>query len=74
VASVTDNNTGDTTVTFATALPSANYAAVVSPLSSGNTSAAAIHTKATGSVRVLTMTTNFGSAGDVSFSVICIGG
>lgn len=74
VASVTDNGVGDTTVTFTTALPSANYAAAANPESATADKSASIHSKATGSVRVQTITASTGAALDVNFSVQCQGG
>jgi hypothetical protein len=37
VSSITDNGTGDYTVNFTTAMPDANYSAVTTSITSGNT-------------------------------------
>src|SRR3990167_8406675 len=69
VASLTDNGTGDVTVTFASALASANYAAVVSASNTSLNARATVHSRGTGSVRVLT-TDSSGNAGDADFTAI----
>lgn len=79
VGSLTDNAVGDTTVTFATATGTANYAAIatVEDTTSGNTDqrTAQIHTQATGSVRVLTRSHNNTTIADndVGFNIIVVG-
>ena len=73
VTSLTDNGTGDVTVTFASALASANYAAVVSASNTSLNARATVHSRGTGSVRVLT-TDSSGNAGDADFTAICVGG
>lgn len=72
VASVTRNGVGDVTVTFATALASANYACSVTP-EGGTFPHANVMSKATGSVRARTYDANFGTAADANFNVICVG-
>lgn len=74
VASLTDNGTGDTTVTFATAMSNANYAAVASPRAANARRHASCYTFATGSVRVYTYSDAANSAEDADFSLVVVGG
>lgn len=72
VASLTDNGVGDVTLTFATAIASATFACI--PTAEGGTFPyATVSSKTTGSVRVKTYDSNFGTAADVNFSIICVG-
>jgi hypothetical protein len=56
VSSITDNGTGDYTVNFTTAMPDANYSAVITPGSTGGAANAstATNTFTTGAVRSYT--------------------
>ncbi len=73
VSGLVDNGVGDVTVTFATALGAANYAAVASVNDVEAVSEAFPKTLATGSVLVITEDAT-GTQSDENFSVICIGG
>jgi hypothetical protein len=61
VSSITDNNTGDYTVNFTTAMPDVNYSAVASATDTGNpltalNAVAVVGTKATSSIRAVLRT------------------
>lgn len=79
VASLTDNGVGDTTVTFTTALASANYAASIGvSADTGGGAATRIGgfkpgTHLAGSIRVITQDTA-ANVRDCDFDVSCIGG
>lgn len=74
IASLTDNGVGDVTATFATALLSSNYAAVVSPVSTVVGKGAQVRSKSTGAVRFLTFTTGGETPADMDFDFYCVGG
>lgn len=72
VSSITDNNVGDYTINFATALGAATYAAVGTiTVVAGTNPHVRIHTKSTGSVRILIFFN--ASATDASFNLIVVG-
>lgn len=73
VASLTDNGTGDTTVTFATAIGVTSYAAVASPRANNNRLHASCYTFASGSVRVYTYDDAANVAADGDVSMIAVG-
>lgn len=79
VTSLTDNATGDTTVTFATALATANYAAIgtVENSTTSVQQTVQVHTQAAGSVRVVTLS-HAGVGGaislvDIGFNIVVVG-
>lgn len=73
VASLTDNGTGDTTVTYATAIGASSYAAVASPRSNSNRQHASCYSFASGSVRVYTYNDAADIAADADFSMVAVG-
>lgn len=73
VASVTDNGTGDTTVTFATAIGVTSYAAVAAPRANSNRIHASCYSFASGSVRVYTYNDAADAAADADVSLIVVG-
>jgi len=73
VSSLTDNGTGDTTVTWATAIGSATYAAVASPRANNNRLHASCYSFASGSVRVYTYNDSLDTAADGNVSMVAVG-
>jgi hypothetical protein len=70
VTSITDNGVGDYTVNFTTALPDANYAAVVTPGAGGGAYGARVSVTATSSVRFQTTTTGVVDTDIISVAVL----
>lgn len=74
VASVTDNGNGDVTINFATALPTATYAAAVTARTTYTRVNAVVYSAATGSLRVQTYNEATATLYNADFTVIVIGG
>jgi hypothetical protein len=71
VASLTDNGTGDITVTFAKPMSNANYVAVATAFDSGANYDATVAEKLTSAVRIVTRDLA-GTPTDVNFSVLVV--
>lgn len=72
VSSVTDNGVGDYTINFATALPNANYAAILSSENFAfNEDDVTVRTAS--ACRIITLGAGFAAADSAYISLICVG-